>query len=307
MSVRDFVILGSSGQQPTRKRNQGGYLLRWHDIGILIDPGEGIQRQFIFAKVPPTCVTHILISHFHGDHCLGVGSMLMRLNLDGVQHVIKCYYPCSGESYFQSLRYGTIYHEKITIIGCPLNLHGGYIDLEDCFIEYKPLDHGPDTFGWRIQEKDHIRFDKNKIQSYKLDSNHMKDLITYQKCQVGEKTLYKNELTYTVPGASIASILDTRPCKSAEYLAHGVNILLCDSTFGSEEKKLARQYKHMTSIEAAKLAKFAGVDKLVLTHFSSRYTHEEDLVSEAKKIFPNVVAAKDLMRIDVPKNPGIYS
>ncbi len=76
MTVRDLTILGCSSQQPTRTRNHGAYLVRWSEKGLLFDPGEGTQRQFIFAGVAPPCVTHMFISHFHGDHCLGVGSML---------------------------------------------------------------------------------------------------------------------------------------------------------------------------------------------------------------------------------------
>ena len=96
MSVRELVILGCSSQQPTRFRNHGAYLLRWNNEGMLFDPGEGTQRQLIFANVAPPCITRIFISHFHGDHCLGLGSMLMRLNLDKVTHPIHCYYPASG-------------------------------------------------------------------------------------------------------------------------------------------------------------------------------------------------------------------
>ncbi len=104
MSVKDLTILGCSSQQPTRKRNHGAYLLRWNGEGLLFDPGEGTQRQFIFANIAPTVVTRIFVSHFHGDHCLGLGSMLMRLNLDKVQHPIHCYYPASGKVYFDRLR-----------------------------------------------------------------------------------------------------------------------------------------------------------------------------------------------------------
>lgn len=107
MTVRDLTILGCSSQQPTRLRNHGAYFLRWNEEGFLFDPGEGTQRQFIFANIAPTAVTRIFLSHFHGDHCLGFGSMLMRLNLDKVTHPVHCYYPASGKVYFDRLRYGT--------------------------------------------------------------------------------------------------------------------------------------------------------------------------------------------------------
>ena len=124
MSVRDIIILGCSSQQPTRFRNHGAYLVRWNDEGLLFDPGEGTQRQFIFADVAPTVVSRIFISHFHGDHCLGLGSMLMRLNLDKVSHPIHCYYPASGKKNFDRLRYGCIYRENITVVEHPVKNAG---------------------------------------------------------------------------------------------------------------------------------------------------------------------------------------
>src|SRR3990172_6561517 len=120
MSTRELVILGCSSQQPTRFRNHGAYLLRWNEEGLLFDPGEGTQRQFIFADIAPPVVTRILISHFHGDHCLGLGSMFMRLNLDKITHPIHCYYPASGKRYFDRLRYGTSYHELIQVVEHPV-------------------------------------------------------------------------------------------------------------------------------------------------------------------------------------------
>src|SRR3972149_11401315 len=119
MSEKYLLILGCSSQQPTRKRNHGAYLFRSNEEGLLFDPGEGTQRQFIFANVAPTTVNRIFVSHFHGDHCLGLGSMLMRLNLDKVTHPIHCYYPAGGRIYFEPLRYGTLYPETLPVIEQP--------------------------------------------------------------------------------------------------------------------------------------------------------------------------------------------
>jgi ribonuclease Z len=166
MSVRDLTILGCSSQQPTRQRNHGAYLVRWNDEGFLFDPGEGTQRQFIFANIAPTCVTRIFVSHFHGDHCIGLGSMLMRLNLDKVSHPIHCYYPASGKVYFDRLRYGTIYHETIKVVEHPIDKEG-LVEEEGGFrIEAYFLEHGVDNIGWRIQEADTRKFDQQKLNLY---------------------------------------------------------------------------------------------------------------------------------------------
>lgn len=158
MSCRELVILGCSSQQPTRMRNQGAYLFRWNNEGLLFDPGEGTQRQFIFANIAPTVVSRIFISHFHGDHCLGLGSMLMRLNLDKVTHPIHCYYPASGKKYFDRLRFGTIYHETINVVEHPIDKEGIVEDFGNFRIEALYLNHLVDTLGWRITEPDTIKF-----------------------------------------------------------------------------------------------------------------------------------------------------
>src|SRR3954469_14189544 len=104
MSVRELIVLGTSSQVPTRQRNHNGYLLRWDDEGILFDPGEGTQRQFTLAGVSPGTVTRICITHFHGDHCLGLPGMLMRLALDGGRFPVDVHYPAGGDEHLQHLR-----------------------------------------------------------------------------------------------------------------------------------------------------------------------------------------------------------
>src|SRR5438128_688183 len=96
MSARELVVLGTASQVPTRYRNHNGYLLRWDDEGFLFDPGEGTQRQMIFAEVAATAVTRVCITHFHGDHCLGLAGVSQRISLDGAPHLVHAYYPASG-------------------------------------------------------------------------------------------------------------------------------------------------------------------------------------------------------------------
>ena len=176
MTVRDLTILGCSSQQPTRLRNHGAYFLRWNEEGFLFDPGEGTQRQFIFANIAPTAVTRILISHFHGDHCLGLGSMLMRLNLDKVTHEVHCYYPASGKVYFDRLRYGTMYYDKLNVIEHPVEKEGVVHDDGKFIIEARTLNHSVDNVGWRIQEASGVKFDKAKLKACGLEGDLIKKL-----------------------------------------------------------------------------------------------------------------------------------
>jgi ribonuclease Z len=100
MSDRKLIILGTASQVPGRTRNQNGYLLRFDDEGFLFDPGEGTQRQMIVSGVSASEITKIFISHFHGDHCLGLAGIIQRISLDKVPHEVEVYYPASGCKFF---------------------------------------------------------------------------------------------------------------------------------------------------------------------------------------------------------------
>ena len=110
--MRELVVLGTAGQVPTRDRNLNGYLLRWDDEALLFDPGEGTQRQMLLAGVKATSITRILLTHFHGDHCLGLPGVVQRLALDGVTRPVRLYYPASGHGYLERLLGGSAHFTR---------------------------------------------------------------------------------------------------------------------------------------------------------------------------------------------------
>ncbi len=301
MSIRDLVILGCSSQQPTRFRNHGAYLVRWNDEGLLFDPGEGTQRQFIFADVAPPTVTRIFISHFHGDHCLGLGSMLMRLNLDKVTHPIHCYYPASGQRYFDRLRYCCIYKENINVVEHPVKKAGLVADDGKFRIEAAFLDHGVENIGWRITEPDTVKFHKEELKKLGLDGPIIRKLEEEGKISWNDRWVHIDEVSHVRPGDVFAYVVDTRPCKEAVQLAQGAKMFLCESTYLDEDRAMAEEYRHMTAKQAALIAKEAGVKTLILTHFSARYRDTEVLGDEARTLFPNTLVAEDLRKFPFPK------
>lgn len=302
MSVRDLIILGCSSQQPTRTRNHGAYLVRWNEEGLLFDPGEGTQRQFIYANVAPPTITRIFISHFHGDHCLGLGSILMRLNLDKVTHPIHCYYPASGKKYFDRLRYGTICHETITVIEHPVYEAGLVHDDGKFRIEAIFLEHGIDNLGWRVTEPNTRKFDKGKLAAYGVQGPLVKELEEKGELRVNNGLVRIEDVSQVRPGDSIAVVIDTRYCQQAIEIARNARILLCESTYQEEHKDLAYKHFHLTAKQAAAIAKEAHVEELILTHFSARYLSLSGFEDEARSIFPNSHAADDLRVFPFPKN-----
>ncbi len=301
MTVRDLTILGCSSQQPTRNRNHGAYLLRWNDEGFLFDPGEGTQRQFIFANIAPTCVTRILISHFHGDHCLGLGSMLMRLNLDKVTHPIHCYYPASGKTYFDRLRYGSMYHETINVIEHPVSKEGVVEEDEKFRIEARFLEHGVDNIGWRVTESDTRKFDSKKLEQAGVRGPLVRTLQQAGQVKVDGRLVTLDDVSEVRKGDTFAIVIDTVYCQAAIDVAKGAKLLLCESTYLEEHRDLAENHHHLTARQAAQIAKAAGAEQLILTHFSARYQDLEEFAKEAKVIFPNTLVAEDLKNFPFPK------
>lgn len=304
MTVRDLTILGCSSQQPTRFRNHGAYLLRWNDEGFLFDPGEGAQRQFIFAGVAPTVVTRILISHFHGDHCLGLGSILMRLNLDNVEHLIHCYYPASGKKYFDRLRYGSIYHERIKVVEHPVYQAGLVEDDGKFRIEAAFLEHGVENIGWRITEADTRKFDNKKLAFHGVKGPLVKELQEKGSINIGGNVITLDQVSWIRQGDVFSIVIDTLPCQSAIDIARGASMLLCESTYTDQHVELAKLHNHLTARQAATIAKQAGAHQLILTHFSARYQNLKIFEQEARSVFPNTYVADDFLTFPFPKIHG---
>ena len=225
----------------------------------------------------------------------------MRLNLDKVTHPVHCYYPASGKKYFDRLRYGTIYHEAIQVIEHPVSKAGIVEDEGNFLIEASFLEHGVDNLAWRITERDRRKFDGQKLKAAHVTGPMVRELEEKGSLVVDGKVVYLDEVSWIKQGDAVAIVSDTRPCQSAIDIARGAKILLCESTYLEEHRDLAEKHLHLTASQAASIAKEAGVEKLILTHFSARYLSSRDFELEARTIFPNTEAAEDLKIFPFPR------
>lgn len=301
MSARELVVLGTSSQVPTRYRNHNGYLLRWDDEGILFDPGEGTQRQMIYANVTTAAITRICVTHFHGDHCLGLAGMSQRISLDRVPHTIDIHYPASGQVFYERLRHASIFHDVAHIEARPIRAAGPIHESKDMVISTLPLEHGVEAWGYRLEEPAKRTMLPDKLAAAGVRGPLVGKLIAQGAVEVDGRTVHLDDVSVPKPGQSFAFVMDTRLCKNAVELARGVDMLVCESTYLTEDEDKAHDHGHMTAAEAATVARDAGARLLVLTHFSQRYVEIEPFVAEAKAIFPDVVAARDGDVIPVPK------
>ena len=201
MSLRELVVLGTASQVPTRHRNHNGYLLRWEEHGLLFDPGEGTQRQFIHADVPMTAVDRIFITHFHGDHSLGLASVVQRLSLDGVENPVEVFFPETGQVYYDRLVQASIYHQTTELVPRPLPLDGATIETDGLIVEALPLDHRVDTLGYRVREPDEPRFVPERLAALGLEGPAVGELQRQGAVQHGDRRVTLDEVTVTRPGA----------------------------------------------------------------------------------------------------------
>lgn len=299
--MRELVVLGTASQVPTRYRAHNAYFLRFDDQGFLFDPGEGAQRQMQFAGLSVSEITRVCVTHFHGDHALGLPGILQRMSLDDVPHEVVCHFPGEHEEYFERLRFATPHYARAKIATQPATGRRTYALDGGLTLSVAPLDHGMPCQGYRIDEPDGIRMLPRKLAAAGVTGPGISRLRA--EGRLGDVKL--EDVSVRRPGQSFAFLMDTRRCPGAEELAAGVDLLVIEATFLDSETEQAAEFGHLTARQAARLAADAGVRELVLTHFSQRYPIDEAparyLAEAAEEFSGPIHIAEDLMRIPFPK------
>ncbi len=309
MSDRELVVLGTASQAPTRRRNHNGYLLLWDGEGLLFDPGEGTQRQMLFAGVTANRITRICITHFHGDHCLGLPGVLQRMSLDRVRHAADACYPAQNQEVFTSLRQAALFHDRAELTERPVAAGGTVLRAAAFHVAAQPLSHSVPAFGYQLVEPDGRRMLPDKLAAFGITGPDIGRLQHEGYLVTSERQVTVEQVSEPRRGQRFAFIMDTRLCDAAFALADGADMVVCESTFADTEAALAHEYGHLTAGQAGRIAAESGARLLVLTHFSQRYERCDDrlLATQAETAFGGpVVLAHDLDRIPVPSRrpPG---
>ena len=298
-----ITFLGTGGSTPTPNRNPSAIAVNREGELMLFDCGEGTQRQMMRAKTG-MAVSSIFITHFHADHVLGIPGLLQTMALQGRKEPLEIFGPRHIDKF--------LYHL----------LSLGYVGkgFEVKAIELKPGDevrrqkyrikaiktvHNVESIGYVLEEDMRPgRFNRERAIELgikpgplfsRLQSGHT---VTVD----GREIRPEQVLGPPRPGRKIVYTGDTRPCESVVEASRGADLLIHDSSMSEEVKQYAIEYMHSTALEAAEVAKEAGVRKLILTHISARYSDLESamrLEEEAKRVFENVEVAKELMTVEV--------
>ncbi|WP_101788707.1 ribonuclease Z [Nonomuraea indica] len=296
MSSRELVVLGTASAVPTRHRNHNGYLLRWDGQGFLFDPGEGTQRQMAHAGVSANDVHWLCVTHFHGDHCLGVPGVVQRIARDRVRHPVRAVFPASGQAYWRRLRHAAVFADTDVISEHPLSGEAAEVGA----LTARRLSHPVESYGYRVQEPTGRRMLPERLAVHGIRGPEIGELqrtgsvrgVRLEDCSVPR------------PGQSAALVMDTRLCDAVFELAAGVDLLVIEATFLSGEAALAKEYGHLTAAEAGQVAAEAGARRLVLTHFSERYgfADEPAFLEDVRRHYDGeVFLARDFMTVPVPR------
>lgn len=294
----DLTFLGTSQAIPTRSRNHTAMLLRYEDESILIDCGEGTQRQFRKAGINPCKLTKLLITHWHGDHILGIPGLLQTLALNNYNRTLDIYGPYGTKRFIEQMLNMFIFEGKIDI-----NVHdideGTFYDDKFILKAYR-MQHGIKSLAYSFEEKTKTRMDVAKIKKLGLKGPLIGELQRGKNITFNGKKILSKNVTYKQEGRKVAFIMDTALNDSCFKVAENADVLVCESTYMKKDEDRADNYKHLTAERAAQIAKKAKAKSLYLTHVSQRYeANESEVLKEAKKVFKNSFLPKDLDNIEI--------
>ncbi len=302
----NLTILGSGAALPTAIRATTAQYIECNNRHILIDCGEGTQSQIRKYGIKLQKITHILISHLHGDHFFGLPGLLSTMNLLGRNQGITVY----GHPELEQLMKGMLEvgKNKLTfkIDFVPLQYKDEQLIFEDRLIEISsfPLKHRIETCGFKIQEKPkEYQLDATAIKGAGLLIQHFPLLKKGQNIVLenGETRNFEDYTFPPKPAHSYAFCSDTKPNETIIKSIRNVDLLYHEATFTEEHIDRAKTTFHSTAKQAAAVAKEANVKKLILGHFSSRYENSATHIEEAKSIFENTISAEDGMVVNLEK------
>jgi len=302
MTQLNILFLGTGGSWPTIKRNVTSIAVKRGSEIILFDCGEGTQRQFQKSKLSYMQISKIFITHFHGDHFLGIPGLIQTMQLNDREIPLHIYGPKGMIKLTNQLLSLGYFKPNYEIISHELN-ENDVIDFGEYNIKTLKVKHGVPTLAYALEEK--MRPGKfNKPKALKLG---IPEGPLFSKLQHGQTILLKNGKKITPDmvlgparkGRKIVISGDTKPIDEMINFSKDADILVHEATFDSELKEISGEYGHSTAFQAAEIAKKADVEKLFLVHISPRYLENKLLENEARKVFKNSFVPNDLQEIEI--------
>ncbi|MGI0053208.1 MAG: ribonuclease Z [Thermoplasmata archaeon] len=291
-----LTFLGTAGSWPTKERNASSIALEVGRELILLDCGEGTQRQLFHSSRSFMRVRRIFLSHFHGDHFLGLPGLIQSMGLNHRTEPLDLYGPPDSREVLErvlTLGYFTLKF--------PVEIHplapGATVELEGYSVRAAEADHPVPSLAFRVEEGvKRGRFDAEKARGLGITGPQFGRLESGESVEVRGRRIAPEEVMGPPrPGRSVVYSGDSAPSPEIARLARGATLLIHEATTGQELEADANAWGHSSARQAAAIAREADVGELFLTHFSSRYPDLEPLEAEARALFPGSRTARDLL------------
>ena len=302
MTQLSIIFLGTGGSWPTVKRNVASIAVKRGSEVLLFDCGEGTQRQFQKSKLSYMQISKIFITHFHGDHFLGMPGLIQTMQLNDRDKPLHIYGPKGMKTLTNQLLSLGYFKPNYEIIPHEVD-EGNILDFDEYVVRVIRVKHGIPALAYCIDEKMRPgKFDKPKALKLGIPEGPL-----FSKLQKG-KTVTLDDGRKIKPsvvlgpprkGRKIVISGDTKPIDSMIKFAKDADVLIHEATFDSEIEDIAGEYGHTTAAQAAEIAKKSKADRLFLTHISPRYLDHHILENEAKKIFKKSFVPKDFQEVEV--------
>ena len=286
---------------PTKERNHQSLYLDVNGEGILLDCGEGTQRQIQHTKYSLHKIKKILISHWHADHTAGLLGLFQTIGaFSEGEKTIKLFGPKGSKKYVQHLLQSCVFdnHLDVEVTELDSKKLKTFYENDKYALDFINLDHSTPTIGFKFRKKSQFKVKKAQLEKLGIPEGPLlKDLQKGKDITFNGKKIKVEDVTSKTEERSIAFVFDTKICDACFELAEDANYLVSEAVYAKALEKKAEEYKHMTSNQAAQIASVSGVETLYLTHFSQRYKTLDELEQDAKDIFPNTICAFDFLKV----------
>ncbi|MHA2177430.1 MAG: ribonuclease Z [Candidatus Thorarchaeota archaeon] len=301
----EIVFLGTGGSIPTKNRNHPSIALRHEGWVLLFDAGEDVQRQFEKANLGLNKKMAIFVSHVHADHVIGLPGILLRFSLLGRIKPLTIYGPRDLIEYVKvnqsTINFGTTFEAVVHAIE-----PGITFQEQNLTVRAFEVDHRGYALGYEITwSRPTGKFLPTKAEKLGIPKDpYWKALASGETIQLDDgSTVTPDQVSEPSPKPlKIVYSGDTRPCENLRKASTDADILISEAMYTMEHENLAEERGHSTASGAAKLARDSGTQLLVLTHYSPRYYDGNEIIEEARTIFPNSVLARDHMRIKLARD-----
>lgn len=290
-----IFFLGTGGTYPSKTRNVSSIVVQIGPDFVMLDCGEGTQRQLMHSPVSFMRVRAVFLTHLHADHFLGLAGLVQSMSLNGRTEPLLVMGPVqTAETVRSMLGLGHFRSQFAVKVGdlAP----GDEVAFESFTVRCAEAVHTVPALAFAVEERMRPgKFDTAKAKALGVPPGPMcRRLQEGKTVDIGGRTVKPEEVMGEPRlGAKVVYTGDTKPCDSIISLADGADVLIHDSTLGPDGSEQASEFGHSTSVEAAEVAKKAGVRRLFLIHMSPRYDDVDELEAEARKVFPDTTAAAD--------------